>query len=338
MKKIHFTLSLLTALTAFGGISAQETAAVTQVTMPGDTVATLQPAPMTAIQADTLYYTPGSAPVAGAENAGTDYGAILGLDNYDQIPDDALLPITREQAEEAIAAMIVAARAPGQEAINRAEILNDFKVEMLRRRLLEEALRKSYTDEYERRLDKLENFILLLLANNGLDPNAVTNLISGLTGNGQPGSTVVLPGQNGAVPANGLVPGSSDGTSPVALAPGAKAASWEHFLSQVFYAFDSSKLNADAKKVLDDVAGWIRETGMGVTLRGWASPEGKMSYNNALSGRRVQAAADYLKSKGISEKLLKVIPSGIDSMKDTKGKYPAGRRVDIRPDYGEKAI
>ena len=235
--------------------------------------------------------------------------------------------------------MIVAARAPGQAAINRAKVLNDFKVETLRRRLLDDALRKSYTEEYERRLDKLENFILLLLANNGLSPNAINNLVSGLTGT-QPGSAAVIPtGQNGATgTSSSLVPGASDGSNPVALRPGAKAASWEHFLSRVFYGYDSSKLDEEAKKVLDDVAGWIKETGMGVTLRGWASPEGKMSYNNKLSARRVQAAADYLKKQGISEGLLKVIPSGIDSMKDTKSKYPAGRRVDIRPDYGEKAL
>lgn len=315
MKKRDIILSLtLGALSLAGATAGAQEARVTRVTMPQDSVATVR-----------------------TDRA--DYGKLLGIKDYESLPGDALLPITREEAEEVISAMIVAARAPGQEAINRAKVLNDFKVETLRRRLLDDALRKSYTEEYERRLDKLENFILLLLANNGLSPNAINNLVSGLTGT-QPGSAAVIPaGQNGATgTSSSLVPGASDGSNPVALRPGAKAASWEHFLSRVFYGYDSSKLDEEAKKVLDDVAGWIKETGMGVTLRGWASPEGKMSYNNKLSARRVQAAADYLKKQGISEGLLKVIPSGIDSMKDTKSKYPAGRRVDIRPDYGEKAL
>lgn len=315
MKKRDIILSLtLGALSLAGATAGAQEARVTRVTMPQDSVATVR-----------------------TDRA--DYGKLLGIKDYESLPGDALLPITREEAEEVISAMIVAARAPGQEAINRAKVLNDFKVETLRRRLLDDALRKSYTEEYERRLDKLENFILLLLANNGLSPNAINNLVSGLTGT-RPGSAAVIPaGQDGATgTSSSLVPGASDGSNPVALRPGAKAASWEHFLSRVFYGYDSSKLDEEAKKVLDDVAGWIKETGMGVTLRGWASPEGKMSYNNKLSARRVQAAADYLKEQGVSEGLLKVIPSGIDSMKDTKSKYPAGRRVDIRPDYGEKAL
>lgn len=56
-----------------------------------------------------------------------------------------------------------------------------------------------------------------------------------------------------------------------------------------------------------------------------------MSYNNKLSGRRVNAVADYLVQQGIARDRLRVIPSGIDSMKDTKSKYPQGRRVEIRP-------
>ena len=328
MKKIHFVLgSTLAALGAFAGSASAQDTAVTQVTMP----------------ADTVYVAP-AAPGSVVTTEKPDYGALLGIEDYDRIPDNAVLPITREEAEEVIAAMILAARAPGQDAINRAKVLNDYKIETLKHRLLEDALRKSYTEEYARRLDRLENFLMLLLANNGLNPGAINNLISGLSGTPQQGSTVFLPGQNGTTAARladgtpasqTLVPGASDGKTPVALAPGAKAASWEHFLSQVFYGYDSAKLDDNAKKVLNDVAGWVKQTGMGITLRGWSSPEGKMSYNNKLSERRVNASADYLKSQGVSALLLKVIPSGIDSMKDTKSKYPAGRRVDIRPDYGE---
>lgn len=247
------------------------------------------------------------------------YGDLIGVEDYDKLPDDALLPITQEEAEELIAKMIVVSRAPAQKKINEAKVLNDFKVETLRKRLLEEALRRSYGDEYERRIARLENLILLLLGRGDLDTNAINKLLNGA----------------GGTPTNSLIDPSA-GNQHVPLAPGAKAASWEHFLSQVFFDFDSSKLSDDAKRVLDDAAAWINANNMGITLRGYASPEGNMKYNNKLSGRRVKACADYLESKGVSKQMLKVIPSGIDSMKITQDIYPDARRVDIRPDYKEE--
>lgn len=250
-----------------------------------------------------------------------DLGEIVGIEDYDKLPDNALLPITREEAEEIIAKMIVASRAPAQEQINRAKTLNNFKVETLKKRLLEQALRQSYADEYERRISRLENLILLLLGRGDLDPAAISNLLSG-AGAGAPATNALID--------------PAAGDTHVPLAPGAKAISMDHFLSQVFFAFDSSKLTEDSKKVLDDAAAWIQATNMGITLRGYASPEGNMKYNNKLSGRRVKACADYLVSKGVSRNMLKVIPSGIDSMKITSDIYPDARRVDIRPDYKEE--
>lgn len=255
-----------------------------------------------------------------------DLGEIVGIEDYDKLPGNALLPITREEAEEVIAKMIVASRAPAQEQINRAKALNNFKVETLKKRLLEQALRQSYADEYERRISRLENLILLLLGRGDLDPTTINNLLSGAGG---------AANDMGTTGTNALIDPAA-GDTHVPLAPGAKAISMDHFLSQVFFAFDSSKLTEDSMKVLDDAAAWIKATNMGITLRGYASPEGNMKYNNKLSGRRVKACADYLVSKGVSRNMLKVIPSGIDSMKITSDIYPDARRVDIRPDYKEE--
>ena len=87
--------------------------------------------------------------------------------------------------------------------------------------------------------------------------------------------------------------------------------------------------------MLDNVAGWIKENKMAVELRGYASPEGNMHYNNRLSGRRVNAAADYLRTKGIADEYLHIVPSGEDTIKEKSAQYPDARRVDIRPYYGE---
>ncbi len=291
--------------------------------------------------ADTVDVTRADAPVLSSE----DYAGALGIKDWDKVDDSAILPITSKQAEELITKMIVAGRADSQRKLKEAEVLNDFKVETLKNKLLESALRNVYTKDYEQRIDRLETMLLILLAqqNGGkLDPSLVNyilgnsngDLASLLTGGAAPasgattgnGTTAILPGANDQ---------QSTSTSTIPLAPGAKADSWDHFLSQVFYAFDSSKLDAKAKVVLDNVAGWIKENKMAVELRGYASPEGNMRYNNRLSGRRVNAAADYLRTKGIADEYLHIVPSGEDTIKETSAQYPDARRVDIRPYYGE---
>ena len=268
-----------------------------------------------------------------------DYAEAIGIKDWDKVEDNAILPITPEQAEELIAKMIVASRADSQRKLKEAGILNDFKVETLKNKLLESALKNVYTKDYEQRIDRLETMLLILLAqqNGGkLDPAMVNYLLGNgdlaslLSGGSAPSATA--PGTGKTT----ILPGSANGQqNTIPLAPGAKADSWDHFLSQVFYAFDSSKLDAKAKVVLDNVAGWIKENKMAVELRGYASPEGNMRYNNRLSGRRVNAAADYLRTKGITDEYLHIVPSGEDTIKEKSAQYPDARRVDIRPYYGD---
>ena len=283
--------------------------------------------------ADTVDVTRADAPVLSSE----DYADALGIKDWDKVDDSAILPITSKQAEELITKMIVASRADSQRKLKEAEVLNDFKVETLKNKLLESALRNVYTKDYEDRMDRLETLLLITLAqqNGGkLDPALVNYLLGNgdlaslLTGGATPGTT---PGSS----TTAVLPGTNGQQNTIPLAPGAKADSWDHFLSQVFYTFDSSKLDAKAKVVLDNVAGWIKENKMAVELRGYASPEGNMHYNNRLSGRRVNAAADYLRTKGIADEYLHIIPSGEDTIKETSVQYPDARRVDIRPYYGE---
>lgn len=287
--------------------------------------------------ADTVDVTRAGAIVLSSVLSSEDYAGALGIKDWDKVEDDALLPITSKQAEELITKMIVASRADSQRKLKEAEVLNDFKVETLKNKLLESALRNVYTKDYEQRMDRLETLLLITLAqqNGGkLDPALVRYLL----GDGDLASLLTGGAAQGTTPGNSttaILPGTNGQQNTIPLAPGAKADSWDHFLSQVFYAFDSSKLDAKAKVVLDNVAGWIKENKMAVELRGYASPEGNMRYNNRLSGRRVNAAADYLRTKGIADEYLHIVPSGEDTIKETSAQYPDARRVDIRPYYGE---
>ena len=61
----------------------------------------------------------------------------------------------------------------------------------------------------------------------------------------------------------------------------------------VFFAFDSDELDANAKETLDKLG----QNGV-YEVRGYASIEGSTEYNKALSLRRAQAVANYLRERG----------------------------------------
>ena len=61
----------------------------------------------------------------------------------------------------------------------------------------------------------------------------------------------------------------------------------------VFFAYDSAELDDNAKATLDQLG----ENGIYV-VRGYASAEGTLEYNKALSLRRAEAVAEYLRARG----------------------------------------
>ena len=61
----------------------------------------------------------------------------------------------------------------------------------------------------------------------------------------------------------------------------------------VFFAFDSAELDANAKEALDKLG----QNGIYV-VRGYASNEGSTEYNKALSLKRAEAVANYLRERG----------------------------------------
>lgn len=301
--------------------NAQDVVASQTVTESGDTVTIMETTPRTT---DTQTV---DSKV---------WDAIRSTEGYDKIPDDALLPITPEQAEELITKLILEARKPYVEAAYRDSVLHAFKIETLKRRALDQALARTYTDPLERRLDQMERLIYALLISRGdLSPEAINQLLGGnspyLLPQGEAGKCC----QKGdTVPAQKLTPARREPVTPdeaIALKGGLNNKEIDLYMSVAYFGFDSSKLNEETIKTLDNVVEWMKENDLKVSLRGYASPEGRMSYNNKLSGRRVNAVADYIVNKGIPRDRLEVIPSGIDSMKDTKSKYPKGRRVEIRP-------
>ncbi|MCX7111442.1 MAG: OmpA family protein [Proteobacteria bacterium] len=74
----------------------------------------------------------------------------------------------------------------------------------------------------------------------------------------------------------------------------------------VNFKYDSAELTEPAKAILNKVAGDLSVYPLKKTIevRGFASSEGTDAYNLRLSQRRSQSVADYLKARGVSNKLV----------------------------------
>lgn len=278
------------------------------------------------------------------------------VEGYSGLPDDAVLPITRDQAEELITKMILDARAPYVQERLKRERVNDLMMERLKERLLDQALRDTYLSEYRERLDRMERLLYaILLSKDNVDPQIINHFLQ------QPGvnthTFIPVPGNNPAqITDAGKVPAESTFSQQAAslkkdnapqprapreltkeeaipLAPGQPLERIEYFMSQVFFGFDSDELTPKSKKVLTDVAEWMKLEGndISVSIRGFASLEGNLKYNNRLSAKRVKSVAEYLYSLGVPKERVQEIPSGIDSIKEEQSDFPNARRVEIRP-------
>ena len=95
----------------------------------------------------------------------------------------------------------------------------------------------------------------------------------------------------------------------------------------MYFEVSSHTLSDVAKSTLDEVvAKALFNPLVRIELKGYASPEGNMAFNNRLSQRRVDSVATYLKEKGIAASRLVLVPSGIDSM---KAQRKDARRVEL---------
>lgn len=82
--------------------------------------------------------------------------------------------------------------------------------------------------------------------------------------------------------------------------------------STIGFGFDSSELNAAARKRLDRVADYLLAdpTVMKVTLEGRTDNTGYRRYNLMLAKRRTAAVRDYLKRKGVDTSLITISTRG----------------------------
>jgi peptidoglycan-associated lipoprotein len=80
---------------------------------------------------------------------------------------------------------------------------------------------------------------------------------------------------------------------------------------RVFFAFDSSTLDDDARLTLDRQAAWLQQfPNITVTIEGHTDERGTREYNLALGERRATAARNYLVALGVDPSRMLTISYG----------------------------
>lgn len=80
---------------------------------------------------------------------------------------------------------------------------------------------------------------------------------------------------------------------------------------RVFFAFDSSTLDTDARTTLDRQAAWLEQyQAITVTIEGHTDERGTREYNLALGERRATAAKNYLVALGVDPNRMLTISYG----------------------------
>jgi peptidoglycan-associated lipoprotein len=82
---------------------------------------------------------------------------------------------------------------------------------------------------------------------------------------------------------------------------------------RVFFEFNRSSLKDDARATLDRQAAWLAKyASVNVQLAGNCDDRGTEEYNLALGQRRANAAADYLRARGVAGSRVTTISYGKD--------------------------
>ena len=108
----------------------------------------------------------------------------------------------------------------------------------------------------------------------------------------------------------GVTSGGSSGSG-MAANPGSQEDLTQNVGDRVFFATDSSSLDAEAQQTLNRQAEWIKQyPNVSITVEGHADERGTREYNIALGERRAAVAKRYLVSQGIPANRISTISYG----------------------------
>ncbi len=100
-----------------------------------------------------------------------------------------------------------------------------------------------------------------------------------------------------------------------AATPGTATDFRNNIKDRVFFNFDSSKVSADAKKVLEAQAAWLKTYGTTTaTVEGKTDARGTSQYNIALGARRAEATKKALVAAGAEAHRLSTVSYGKEKL------------------------
>jgi peptidoglycan-associated lipoprotein len=128
-------------------------------------------------------------------------------------------------------------------------------------------------------------------------------------GSADSGSSAIAEGNLSQGPGLGNAQETTPGGSLADLRDGRP--SDEGVLADVFFAFDRSELEAEARDMLQSNSDWIKQNpDVSIEIEGHADNRGTNEYNLALGARRAQAVKDYLVTLGNAPDRLSTISYG----------------------------
>ncbi|HYZ24990.1 MAG TPA: peptidoglycan-associated lipoprotein Pal [Rhodopila sp.] len=103
------------------------------------------------------------------------------------------------------------------------------------------------------------------------------------------------------------------GTTAATIVPGSQEDLVANVGDRVFFDFDKSALRPDGRDTLDKQATWLAKyPSVNVQVAGNCDERGTEEYNLALGERRANAAASYLKARGVAAARMTTISYGKD--------------------------
>ncbi|WP_027134333.1 peptidoglycan-associated lipoprotein Pal [Geminicoccus roseus] len=125
------------------------------------------------------------------------------------------------------------------------------------------------------------------------------------------------PSDSTANAGGGITTTDTSGLAGGAAAAGSQADLEQNVGDRVYFGYDSTALDEEARATLQRQATWLQQyPSVSATVEGHTDERGTREYNLALGERRASAAARYLSSLGIGESRLVTISYGKDRPAD----------------------
>jgi outer membrane protein OmpA-like peptidoglycan-associated protein len=118
-----------------------------------------------------------------------------------------------------------------------------------------------------------------------------------------------------AAPGAGTVTGKATADEPMGPRAAIPALPAGVFHADVYFDFKSTRLRADAARVLQDTTGRMDLTNAWVVLvQGYADSQGPAEYNRGLAQRRAQVVKRFLVDLGVPEPAIRMVTMGQDAV------------------------